>query len=593
MTSPRGRSRRASHASLEKPASKRRTEAAAPGTDAARHTERRGGRAMVDIWNPPRKERAVLVGHAAMDGPDLPRSLDELALLADTAGAAVSGVVIQHRGRIHPGMFIGKGKLDELKEAAGEHEADVVIFNDDLSPPQVRNLEKSLDRKVVDRSELILDIFARRARTRESRLQVELAQLQYQLPRLTGMWKHLERQAGGIGTRGPGETQLEVDRRRVRERIASLRRQLESVERERETQRRRRRGEFRAALVGYTNAGKSTLFNALTRADVFVENRLFATLDATTRQMVSPDRTVALLTDTVGFIRKLPHHLVASFHSTLVEAIEADLLLHVVDVADPDFARQITAVEQVLDGLLEVPRPTQLVFNKCDLVKDEEALAGMRARHPGASFVSAIAGEGLDALRAQLWGLAAERRREAIALARGAAPATAPVPAPAAAEAADGDGVPRHELVFETAVPAGIERVFRAVTEAHHLEHWFCDEAASERHEGGALRLAWHRKGSSEEPYAGRWTAWNPPHACAFEGGHAGYPNGDAGRVTFTLDALRPGETLLIVHHALPATPEYAGWIESYRAAWPRALERLRAYVTPGAPAATPTGETP
>jgi GTP-binding protein HflX len=578
MTSPRGRSRRASHASLEKPASKRRTPAATPGSDAARHTERRDGRAMVDIWNPPRKERALLVGHAAMDGSDLPRSLAELALLADTAGADVHGMVIQRRGRISPKSFIGKGKLEELRGAAGEQEADVVIFNDDLSPPQVRNLEKSLDRKVVDRSELILDIFARRARTRESRLQVELAQLQYQLPRLTGMWKHLERQAGGIGTRGPGETQLEVDRRRVRERIAILRRQLEGVERERETQRRRRRGEFRAALVGYTNAGKSTLFNALTRADVFVENRLFATLDATTRQMVSPDRTVALLTDTVGFIRKLPHHLVASFHSTLVEAIEADLLLHVVDVADPDFTRQITAVEQVLDGLLDTPRPTQLVFNKCDLVEDADALAGVRARHSGAAFVSAITGEGLEALRARLWGLAAERRREAAAAAeRDASGARTP----------PGAAAPQHTLLFEATIPAGIERVFSAVTDGDHLAHWFCDAASVERGENAPIRLEWHRPGASAEPFTGRWTRWDPPAACAFEGGHAGYPDGYAGRVSFMLDEAGPGATLLIVHHTMPDTPAYAGWIGGYRAAWPRALERLSAYVTDGAPAAT------
>ena len=578
MTSPRGRSRRASHASLEKPASKRGEKTVAPGTDAARHTERRGGRTMVDIWNPPRRERAVLVGHVAMDGPDLARSLDELALLADTAGAQVQGTVIQHRGRISPSMFIGKGKLGELKEAAGEHEADVVIFNDDLSPPQVRNLEKSLDRKVVDRSELILDIFARRARTRESRLQVELAQLQYQLPRLTGMWKHLERQAGGIGTRGPGETQLEVDRRRVRERIAILRRQLEAVERERETQRRRRRGEFRAALVGYTNAGKSTLFNALTRADVFVENRLFATLDATTRQMVSGDRTVALLTDTVGFIRKLPHHLVASFHSTLVEAIEADLLLHVVDVADPDFVRQIIAVEQVLDGLIDTPRPTQLVFNKCDLVKDADVLAGVRARFPDAAFVSAIRGEGLEALRGRLWELAAERRREAAAAARGTSP-------PAAKDVTD-DAPSDHVLVFEATLPTGIDRAFRALTEGHHLARWFCDAAEVERGGNAPVRLEWHRAGASAEPFVGRWVHWDPPAACAFEGGHSGYPDGHAGRVSFTLAAQPSGATLLIVRHALPATPAYARWIESYRGAWPRALERLRVYVTPGTPAA-------
>ncbi len=292
------------------------------------------------VPRPPRAERALLVGHAGRDGPDLPRSLDELRRLADTAGARVLGELVQRRGDVHPPTFLGKGKLAELKELAEDRAADLVVFNDDLTPSQVRNLEKELGTKVVDRSELILDIFARRARTRESRLQVELAQLQYQLPRLTGMWKHLERQAGGIGTRGPGETQLETDRRFVRERIARLKHALEGVERERETQRRRRRERFRAALVGYTNAGKSTLFNALTRAGVFVEDRLFATLDATTRQLVSPTRELVLLTDTVGFIRKLPHHLVASFHSTLTEAVEADLLLHVVDAADPDLAAE-------------------------------------------------------------------------------------------------------------------------------------------------------------------------------------------------------------------------------------------------------------
>jgi GTP-binding protein HflX len=268
-----------------------------------------------------------------------------------------------------------------------------------------------LNRKVIDRSELILDIFARRARTRESRLQVELAQLEYTLPRLTGMWKHLERQAGGIGTRGPGETQLETDRRMVREKIARLKRELESVERERETQRARRRREFRAALVGYTNAGKSTLFNALTRADVFVENRLFATLDSTTRQMVNAEREMALVTDTVGFIRKLPHHLVASFHSTLVEAIEADLLLHVTDAADPDFRRHLTAVDAVLDQILGEPRPPRLmVFNKSDRLSDE-AQATLRVEFPDCLLVSALHDVGLDRVRSEVFRRAAERGR--------------------------------------------------------------------------------------------------------------------------------------------------------------------------------------
>jgi GTP-binding protein HflX len=374
--------------------------------------------ASYEVPRPPRNERAVLVGHARgtraesrAERAHLERSLDELGLLADTAGAIVADTLVQRRGEIHPGTFLGKGKVQELKELVSRRDAEMVIFDDDLSPAQVKNLEKSLERKVIDRSELILDIFARRARTRESRLQVELAQLEYTLPRLTGMWRHLERQAGGIGTRGPGETQLETDRRLVRERIARLKRELEAVERERETQRARRRREFRAALVGYTNAGKSTLFNALTRAGVFVEDRLFATLDSTTRQLVSPEREVALVTDTVGFIRKLPHHLVASFHSTLVEAIEADLLLHVTDAADPDFRRHIVAVDQVLDEILREPRPPRLmVFNKSDRL-EEDAEAGLRVEFPGCHVVSATTGAGLDPLRAEIFRRAAARGR--------------------------------------------------------------------------------------------------------------------------------------------------------------------------------------
>jgi GTP-binding protein HflX len=368
-----------------------------------------------EIINPPASERAVLVAHAGHDRSPggLERSLAELALLADTAGATVVGTISQRRGTIHPATFIGKGKVGEVNELAAGHNADVVIFDDDLSPAQVRNLEKALTRKVIDRSELILDIFARRARTRESRLQVELAQLEYTLPRLTGMWKHLERQAGGIGTRGPGETQLETDRRMVREKIARLKNELSGVERERETQRRRRRNEFRTALVGYTNAGKSTLFNALTRASVFVEDRLFATLDATTRQMVSRDREIALVTDTVGFIRKLPHHLVASFHSTLVEAIECDLLLHVVDASDSDFRERITAVEQVLETIVAAPRETRLVFNKIDLVDDDDTLAALRVDYPTSFQVSARTGAGIDELRQAIWKIGAALRPRA------------------------------------------------------------------------------------------------------------------------------------------------------------------------------------
>ena len=363
-----------------------------------------------DVPRPPRWEKAVLVGHAGRDKEHLDRSMEELALLADTANAKVLGSLVQRRGTLHPATFIGKGKVEEMKALVESTGAEMIIFDDDLSPAQVRNLEKASNCKVIDRSELILDIFARRARTRESRLQVELAQLEYTLPRLMGMWKHLERQAGGIGTRGPGETQLETDRRLGRDRIAKLKEALRSVEKERETQRHRRRREFRAALVGYTNAGKSTLFNALTKSDVFVEDRLFATLDSTTRQMVSRDRQVVLMTDTVGFIRKLPHHLVASFHSTLVEAIEADVLLHVTDAADADFRRHLTAVDEVLDKILAEPRPPRImVFNKCDRLDPEEASA-LRIEFPDCHVVSARTGEGLPALRTELFRRSAEQR---------------------------------------------------------------------------------------------------------------------------------------------------------------------------------------
>jgi GTP-binding protein HflX len=366
-----------------------------------------------EVVNPPRAERALLVGHAGVNGRRIEQSLQELAQLADTAGAVVLDQVVQRRGTLHPATFVGRGKLDEIKAEVGKRSADVAIFDDDLSPAQVRNLEKALTIKVIDRSELILDIFARRARTRESRLQVELAQLEYTLPRLTGMWKHLERQAGGIGTRGPGETQLEVDRRRVRERIATLKRALESVTREREVQSRRRRDEFRTALVGYTNAGKSTLFNRLTRSHVLVEDRLFATLDSTTRQMVSSERARVLVTDTVGFIRKLPHHLVASFRSTLMETIHADLLLHVVDASDPEFRLQMTVVEQVLEDISDGPRLVSLVFNKADRI-DEDAAAGLRVEYPGSFVLSAANGAGVDALRGFLWEQSGSARRRRV-----------------------------------------------------------------------------------------------------------------------------------------------------------------------------------
>jgi len=276
---------------------------------------------------------------------------------------------------------------------------DLVIFDDDLSPAQGKNLEQRLERKVLDRSELILAIFAEHARTRESRLQVELAQLEYLLPRLTRMWVHLSRQAGGIGTRGPGETQLEVDRRRIREKIAFLKRKLAEVDMERRVQRSRRAGLHRTALVGYTNAGKSTLMNALTGAGVLTEDKLFATLDATTRRYRFPTGQVTLFTDTVGFIRKLPHHLVASFRSTLAEVQEADLLLHVVDASSPSAPDQIEAVNEVLEGLEISSTPTVLVLNKTDTA-EEDRLLGLQASHRNAIPCSALTREGLDAVRA-------------------------------------------------------------------------------------------------------------------------------------------------------------------------------------------------
>jgi GTPase len=338
----------------------------------------------------------VLVG--LVPSPTEEDSLDELFLLAQTAGADVIDRIRQRRDSIRPGTFLSRGKLERLKELTVEAEIDLIIFDDDLSPGQVKNLETQLERKVVDRSELILSIFAGRARTRESRLQVELAQLEYLLPRLTRMWVHLSRQQGGIGTRGPGETQLEVDRRRVREKIAFLKKRLEEVDREREVQRSRRHRVHRCALVGYTNAGKSTLMNALTGAGVLTEDKLFATLDATTRRYRFPDGHVTLFTDTVGFIRKLPHHLVASFRSTLREVIEADLLLHVVDASNPAAEEQVDTVFQVLEQIGAAGKPTILALNKADAA-DEAALLGLRARHAGAVICSAARREGLDVLR--------------------------------------------------------------------------------------------------------------------------------------------------------------------------------------------------
>lgn len=326
-----------------------------------------------------------------MDKWDLKESMEELAQLAHSAGAEVVGQVTQRLQQPTAPFYIGKGKAEHVAAQCQAESVTSVIFDDELSPAQGRNLEKLTSRKVLDRTQLILDIFAQRARSREGRLQIELAQLQYLLPRLTGMWNHLSRQTGGIGTRGPGETQLEVDRRRIQERIARLERDLAEVRKHRSIQRegRRRHHWPVAALVGYTNSGKSTLLNQLTGAEVLAEDKLFATLDPTTRQLMLPNNQKMLLTDTVGFIKKLPHTLIESFKATLEEVREADLLIHVVDLSHPHFSEQMAAVDTVLRELEAHGKQTITVFNKVDLVenpnraqlRDLPASVAISARH--------------------------------------------------------------------------------------------------------------------------------------------------------------------------------------------------------------------
>ncbi len=354
-------------------------------------------------------ERAFLIGAQFRVAGSVPvrESLDELAELATTAGAEVIGDGIQKLTRPCAATFIGPGKAAEFAQRSREGGADTVIFDDELSPAQARNLEKVFDRKVLDRTALILDIFSQRARSREGKLQIELAQLQHLLPRLTRFWSHLSRQKGGIGMRGDGETQLEVDRRRVLERIGRLRTELDQARRHRATQRTgRKRGHWPlVSIVGYTNAGKSTLFNALTGAHSLAEDRLFATLDPTTRRLRMPSNQKVLLSDTVGFIRKLPHQLVESFKATLEEVAEADLLLHVVDAANGRSAEQIAAVEVVLSEIGAQGKPTLMVFNKIDRLEDPRALGAELGRHPAAVAVSARSGEGLEALMAELGAL--------------------------------------------------------------------------------------------------------------------------------------------------------------------------------------------
>jgi len=362
-------------------------------------------RALVEIANR-RTEQVFLIGaeFKSRATADLQDSLEELAALTATAGGKVVGRGTQRLEAPAAATFIGSGKAAEFAEICRRAEVDTVIFDEELSPAQTRNLERIFACKILDRTSLILDIFAQRARTREGKLQVELAQLRHLLPRLTRFWSHLSRQKGGIGMRGEGETQLESDRRRVQERIARLALDLEDVRRRRATQRSgRRRHEWPlASIVGYTNAGKSTLLNALTGASVLAEDKLFATLDPTTRRLRLPTNQNALLSDTVGFIRKLPHALVDAFKATLEEVVTADLLLHVVDASHPQAREQIRAVQQVLAEIGAGQRPVVMVLNKVDIVGSSPAALRLAEECGGAVAVSARTGEGVPALLAEL-----------------------------------------------------------------------------------------------------------------------------------------------------------------------------------------------
>jgi GTP-binding protein HflX len=358
------------------------------------------------------RERAILVG--ITDGAaEFP--LEELASLAETAGAEVAGHVLQRREAPSPRYFIGSGKVTEVAKLAADAKADVVLFDNDLSPAQVRSLEKEIGRRTLDRTELILDIFATHARTNQAKLQVELAQLEYSLPRLRAMAAHIttEQQTGGaagIGLRGPGEKQLEVDRRLVRRKITDLKRELADVGRRKQREvAARNLDNYTVALVGYTNAGKSTLMNALTSAGVLAEDRLFSTLDTRTRLWKLKAGTRVLLSDTVGFIKNLPHGLVSSFHATLEEVLQADLLLHVVDASHPQAEEQIAAVDAVLRQLGAADRETLLLFNKVDRLSDAVELSILQNRHAGCLCISARSGLGLEALDARVAQAVSER----------------------------------------------------------------------------------------------------------------------------------------------------------------------------------------
>ncbi|MEC8603431.1 MAG: GTPase HflX [Bacteroidota bacterium] len=356
-------------------------------------------------------EKAVLIGLISSNQNEslTLEYLDELDFLTQTSGAKVVNRFVQRLDLPHPSTFVGKGKINEIKQFVYENEIDIAVFDDDLSPTQIRNVERILCCKILDRSNLILDIFASRARTAHSKVQVELAQYQYLLPRLTRMWTHLERQKGGIGMRGPGETQIETDRRIIGQKISSLKSKLTKIDRQKAAQRNNRGAMVRVALVGYTNVGKSTLMNLLAKSEVFAENKLFATLDTTVRKVVIKHLPF-LMTDTVGFIRKLPHQLIESFKSTLDEVREADVLVHVIDISHESYEDQYNTVNETLNELLDFPKPTLLVFNKIDNFKEAEidVLQGI-AEHWRAKinlktvFISAVSKENINQLKALIY----------------------------------------------------------------------------------------------------------------------------------------------------------------------------------------------
>jgi len=349
----------------------------------------------------PEKVLLVGVGDRSVERWQIVQSLEELANLTKTAGGEVVESLIQMRPKYNPATLIGMGKVHELAEIAREHGIDLFIFDAELSAAQIRNIEKTVSRRVIDRTALILDIFALHARTKESKLQVELAQLEYHLPRLVGSSSELSRLGGGIGTRGPGEKKLEIDRRRIKDRIAYLKGELKKIERSKAVQRKGRQTLPRIAVVGYTNAGKSSLVNALARTKLLTADYLFSTLDSNTSLLFVPPKHRMLISDTVGFLKNLPHNLIASFHATLSEVLDADLLLNLIDATAEDLESRITTVQEVLEVIAAHEKPQFLVFNKIDRLFPEE-FTRLRERYPKAGFVSAVSGDGLTELKERL-----------------------------------------------------------------------------------------------------------------------------------------------------------------------------------------------